>query len=193
MVIKTREKLIEVARQLFTYKGIENTTMNDIASASDKGRRTIYTYFKNKREIYNAIVEQESERMVAQLRGINTLNVTPTEKLEKFLTLRFEMLNNSFARQEGFKTFFNRDIKRVERIRRIVFSKEIEILKSILDEGVAKLEFIPMQAQRLTSLIQMILQGLDFSYLRDNATETNNIELTANSNIVKFIIEGIKL
>lgn len=46
MVTKTRDKLIEVARQLFAHKGIENTTMNDIASASEKGRRTIYTYFK---------------------------------------------------------------------------------------------------------------------------------------------------
>ena len=51
MVTKTRDKLIEVARQLFVHKGIENTTMNDIANASDKGRRTIYTYFKNKKEI----------------------------------------------------------------------------------------------------------------------------------------------
>ena len=50
MVSKTRDRLIEVARQLFVYKGVENTTMNDIAAASDKGRRTIYTYFKNKKE-----------------------------------------------------------------------------------------------------------------------------------------------
>ena len=60
MVSKTRDILIEVARQLFARKGIENTTMNDIAEASDKGRRTIYTYFKNKREIYNAVVQSES-------------------------------------------------------------------------------------------------------------------------------------
>lgn len=50
MVVKTREKLIEVARQLFVHKGLENTTMNDIANASEKGRRTIYTYFRNKRK-----------------------------------------------------------------------------------------------------------------------------------------------
>ena len=49
MVLKTRDKLIEVARQLFAQKGEENTTMNDIAVASEKGRRTVYTYFKNKK------------------------------------------------------------------------------------------------------------------------------------------------
>lgn len=70
MVSKTRDRLIEVARQLFVYKGVENTTMNDIAAASDKGRRTIYTYFKNKKEIYNAVVEQQSNVVVERLRAV---------------------------------------------------------------------------------------------------------------------------
>ena len=70
MVVKTREKLIEVARQLFVHKGLENTTMNDIANASEKGRRTIYTYFRNKKEIYNAVIEAEADKMTAQLKAI---------------------------------------------------------------------------------------------------------------------------
>ena len=48
-MVKTRDKLIDIARQLFAHKGIENTTINDIAQVADKGRRTIYTYFKNKK------------------------------------------------------------------------------------------------------------------------------------------------
>ena len=40
---KTREKLVDVARQLFAKQGLEDTTMNDIAVASGKGRRTLYT------------------------------------------------------------------------------------------------------------------------------------------------------
>ncbi|MDE5642127.1 MAG: TetR family transcriptional regulator, partial [Muribaculaceae bacterium] len=43
MVVKTREKLIEVARQLFMIKGLENTTMNDIANFYDNGSSYIYT------------------------------------------------------------------------------------------------------------------------------------------------------
>ena len=56
-VSKTREMLIDVARQLFARMGVDNTTMNDIALASKKGRRTLYTYFKSKNEIYLAVVE----------------------------------------------------------------------------------------------------------------------------------------
>ena len=50
---------MDVARQLFAKMGVENTTMNDIALASKKGRRTLYTYFKSKEDIYMAVVESE--------------------------------------------------------------------------------------------------------------------------------------
>ena len=60
-VLKTRAKLVDVARQLFAKKGVEDTTMNDIAQASKKGRRTLYTYFKSKEQIYMAVVESELE------------------------------------------------------------------------------------------------------------------------------------
>ena len=58
-ISKTRQKLVDVARQLFAKNGLENTTMNDIAQASGKGRRTLYTYFKSKEDIYFAVIESE--------------------------------------------------------------------------------------------------------------------------------------
>ena len=47
-ISKTRHVLVDVARQLFAKNGVERTTMNDIAIASGKGRRTLYTYFNSK-------------------------------------------------------------------------------------------------------------------------------------------------
>ena len=67
-VSKTRLKLVEVARILFAKNGLENTTMNDIAVASKKGRRTLYTYFKNKEELYYAVIETELERSLRKCR-----------------------------------------------------------------------------------------------------------------------------
>ena len=62
-VSKTRAKLVDVARQLFAKNGVDDTTMNDIAVASKKGRRTLYTYFKSKEDIYMAVVESELEML----------------------------------------------------------------------------------------------------------------------------------
>lgn len=64
-VSKTRAKLVDVARQLFAKNGVDDTTMNDIAVASKKGRRTLYTYFKSKEDIYMAVVESELEMLSA--------------------------------------------------------------------------------------------------------------------------------
>ena len=70
--IKTKQMLLEKARQLFAKSGFENTTMNDIAEASQRGRRTLYTYFSNKKEIYNACIESELEGLYVQLQEWNT-------------------------------------------------------------------------------------------------------------------------
>ncbi len=58
--------------------------MLDIAAASEKGRRTIYTYFRSKKEIYNAVLEQESEMMVAQLKEICESDAAPIQKACRF-------------------------------------------------------------------------------------------------------------
>ncbi|MBO4736358.1 MAG: helix-turn-helix transcriptional regulator, partial [Paludibacteraceae bacterium] len=43
MGLETKDVLIDVARTLFATKGYANTSMNDIANAANKGRRTLYT------------------------------------------------------------------------------------------------------------------------------------------------------
>ena len=48
---KKKSLLIDVARKLFAQKGLNGTTMNDIANESGISRRTLYVYFANKEEI----------------------------------------------------------------------------------------------------------------------------------------------
>ncbi|ROT07835.1 TetR/AcrR family transcriptional regulator [Muribaculaceae bacterium Isolate-104 (HZI)] len=192
MVLKTREKLIEVARQLFAHKGVENTTMNDIAAASDKGRRTIYTYFKNKREIYNAVIERESDNIVEKLREVQVSNLPPEEKLKIGLKKRFEIIAQLSTRQDSIRTLFIRDIRRIERIRRLASSKETEILNSILDEGVKTNVFDPDQAKRLPALTSLLFQGTDYFNLKADSDEKANAAMFINDSI-DYIVQGILL
>ncbi len=192
MVLKTREKLIEVARQLFAHKGVENTTMNDIAAASDKGRRTIYTYFKNKREIYNAVIERESDNIVEKLREVHVSNLPPEEKLKIGLKKRFEIIAQLSTRQDSIRTLFIRDIRRIERIRRLASSKETEILNSILDEGVKTNVFDPDQAKRLPALTSLLFQGTDYFNLKADSDEKANAAMFINDSI-DYIVQGILL
>ena len=47
--------------------------MNDIALQSGKGRRTLYTYFKSKDEVYFAVIESELERLSDKMDDVNGL------------------------------------------------------------------------------------------------------------------------
>ena len=75
---KTRAQLVDVARQLFAKMGVENTTMNDIALASKKGRRTLYTYFKSKEDIYLAVVESQLDILLDTMKRVAG-SCAPTE------------------------------------------------------------------------------------------------------------------
>lgn len=51
-----KSNILETAKQLFTERGIEQTTMADIAKTADYSKSTIYVYFKSKEEIYHHII-----------------------------------------------------------------------------------------------------------------------------------------
>jgi len=195
MVVKTREKLIDVARQLFAHKGIENTTMSDIANASDKGRRTIYTYFKSKKEIYNAVIERESEQLVARLRDVVKSDLTPEEKLIRFIDLRVDVIVDAIMQYyDGnvmLRSLFMRNVKKIEKIRYMALEKEREILDEIVREGLKSGVFDAERTRDLFPAVVMIFQGLELSYLRNNFTRLGLDKDVIKENIRHHILSAI--
>jgi len=137
-VSKTRAKLVDVARQLFAKNGVNNTTMNDIAVASKKGRRTLYTYFKSKEEIYTAVVESELEMLSDALDNVAAENIAPNLKILKLIETHLDTIKVIVLRNGNLRASFFRDIWRVERVRRKFNLHEIELFKQILLEGKEK-------------------------------------------------------
>lgn len=190
MVSKTREKLIDVARQLFVHKGIEKTTMNDIAAASDKGRRTIYTYFKNKREIYNAVLEQESERLVGHMRELVNSSMPGDEKLRTFLSMRLEHAHEIGTSYTSIKALFKLDLRRLDKVRRLVYDKEQKLLVDILDEGVANGTFDADRCNLLRSFLITSIQGLTLSDIDSEDSERMRFSY---DQFIEFIVSDITL
>jgi AcrR family transcriptional regulator len=62
-----RRQIIEGARDVFLAQGFDAASMNDIARAAGVSKGTLYVYFDNKEELFEAIVEQECD---AQAEGI---------------------------------------------------------------------------------------------------------------------------
>ena len=58
-----RKNISGAAEQLFMKKGIENTSMNDIAKESGYSKATLYVYFKNKEELISVLVLESMQKL----------------------------------------------------------------------------------------------------------------------------------
>lgn len=53
-----REQIMKAAETLFSEKGFEKTTIEDISKVSEYSRRTIYAYYESKDDILHHIIEK---------------------------------------------------------------------------------------------------------------------------------------
>jgi len=54
---ETRHQLLEAAQRVFVEKGVSRTSLQDIALAAGVTRGAIYWHFKNKAELFNAMMD----------------------------------------------------------------------------------------------------------------------------------------
>lgn len=54
----TRSQLLDAAEKVFTEKGVSHTSLADIASAAGVTRGAIYWHFKNKADLFHAMMER---------------------------------------------------------------------------------------------------------------------------------------
>jgi AcrR family transcriptional regulator len=181
--------LIEVARQLFAKAGVDDTTMNDIARASKKGRRTLYTYFKNKNEIYAAVVESELDKLYESIQSVLQHSQQPDRKLVAYIYARLDAVKNIVYRNGTLKAWFFRDIWKVENIRKKFDRRDIEIIQAILESGVRENIFNIPNPAITASILHHALKGLEVPYIKGTMGEG----LMREENIIGMIFNGIRI
>ena len=62
-----RRQIVDGARAMFLAQGFDAASMNDIARAAGVSKGTLYVYFKNKEELFEAIVERECEAQAERI------------------------------------------------------------------------------------------------------------------------------
>lgn len=165
-VSKTKAKLVDVARQLFAKMGVENTTMNDIALASKKGRRTLYTYFKSKEDIYLAVVESELDILSDMMKHVVEKDIQPDEKLMEMIYTHLDAVKEVVFRNGTLRANFFRDIWRVEKVRKRFDATETQLFKEVLREGMEKGVFQIDDLDMTAEIVLYSVKGIETPYIR---------------------------
>ncbi|MDH6253626.1 AcrR family transcriptional regulator [Chryseobacterium sp. H1D6B] len=87
-----QQQILAAAKKLFQVYGLAKVTMDDVAKEIGKGRSSLYYYYKNKDEIFDAVVMIEIREMLsAMANGIHQASGTQ-EKLRAFFLIKLEVL-----------------------------------------------------------------------------------------------------
>ena len=133
---EVKEAIVNVARHIFSRFGFRKTTMDEIAIASRKGKSSIYYYFASKEEIFQAVVEKEAEIFKQELIKATNPNDTPAQKLKTHVLVRMRSMEKLANFYSAIKDDFLGHLDFIEKIRKKYDQEEIQMMESILVEGV---------------------------------------------------------
>lgn len=174
--LATRNSLLDAAELLFQERGVSRTSLNDIATAAGTTRGAIYWHFKDKADLFNAMME----RMTMPLEGTLACSArTADSAADPLLSLRDSMMSalQQTATDEQTRRVFEVATHKVEyvsemqavrdrhlQVRNECIAMTEEILQRAVEREGIQLQ-VPIAAAALG--LHVIMDGLIQNWLLD--------------------------
>jgi AcrR family transcriptional regulator len=189
MTVKnSKEIILNQALIIFGQLGFHKTTMDDIANASQKGRRTIYTYFKNKEEVYEAVVEREIDQILIKLNDEIKNTQTIQLQFEKYINSRIRAILFLCKNYDALKIAFVNNYRWVEKIREKLDAEEKIILTNLLSTAQKNKVFIVKDLDAYVKNISLIIKGIELMLIKEDNKETTSLQI---KNLQHLLIYGL--
>ena len=160
-----RSSIALSAIKLFCEKGIQQTSITEIAKSAEVAKGTIYLYFKNKEEIVFTIWDILSEQHHEFFQKNITENMSAKEKILEYLN--FNEFKEDVDKEQVLKLFQHfvssmliYETKLYTEYFESFFQRDYDFIYLYLNEGVEKGEFIIDDVDNLTNIIILLLKGL---------------------------------
>ncbi len=163
-----REDIIREARQLFSKYGFRKTTMEDIAQATHKGKSSLYYYFPNKEEVFQAVIESEAAILRKALTD-NTRGIQDApKKLKEHIRIRMKTMKNLVGYYHEASHEHDIHYSFIEKLRETFDRDEVQTIREILDEGVSQGQFQPLDTSLAARALVTALKGLEYPLVWQN-------------------------
>jgi len=154
-------EFIEAASRLFQQYGLQKTTMEDIAKALGKGKSTLYYYFSNKDEVFQAVVLKEIDEVFNAVRSKVIEARTAKEKLAAYAANNINEIRGKTILYKLVCGELKGNLSKfMFKLREHFDLKEIEILKEILNFGIISGEFKAIKNEDINVLAHLIVSAL---------------------------------
>lgn len=112
----TKEKILEVAKNLFLKKGVAQTSVRDIAAKAKINIAALNYHFKSKESLFETIFERTLNENLPALRDILDSDLSLEEKIRRYIEAFFDMLQKNPQLPFFVLSVLNKDPKKIIRM-----------------------------------------------------------------------------
>lgn len=130
-----KNEILDVADELFSKKGFDGTSTNDILEKVGIARGTLYHHFKSKEEIMDALIERYSDRLLGAAQEVAADKNTPL--VDRIIRVVMSM-NLSGGSSEEIMEHIHRPQNALmhQKIQKMIINGLTPILSEIICEGI---------------------------------------------------------
>lgn len=160
MSISTKDKIIDVAKELFSQKGFYETRVSDIVNKADVAQGTFYIYFKSKEDLFLELIKKLHHQLIQRLSTHKNSNKDFETTIKSIIT---DFLTEVYKNREIAQIFFGQLLGINEEFRRLYITK-ISDIQQIFKEVIEKY-YDDENSQVLATMLLGFLRQLFFNCL----------------------------
>ena len=172
------KSILDTARSLFAKYGIRKTSLQDVAGMARVAKATIHNYFGSKDQVYLEVLNLEANTIIEKISAAVGLAASPVDKLKAFLDVKFRLMKEAVNILNLGREGTDKLPPKTGEIRNRLFSREVSILHSILENGVKEGIFHNTNIVQTARGIGYALRGFEATWLR----EKNDSEIKEHLN-----------
>jgi AcrR family transcriptional regulator len=163
---RRRQQIMVAAKRVFSEKGFNKATMEDIAQEAELSPGTLYLYFKNKEELYASLSLRILQYLLLRIEHVNAMKTAgPDEKLKALMDAMYDVYEfdpliiiNMFHLQSS-DTLKNLTPQLLDEIKDLT-GKSMGSIVQIFKDGVAKGIFIDRHPIALADTFWSLFSGV---------------------------------
>jgi len=165
--IAIKDAILKAAQEIFSKYGYKKTTLDDIARYIGKGKSALYYYYKNKEQIFEAVLAFEVNQLKDELLTALEAEKNPQDKLRRYILKRMELYHNLVNYYGGIQREYLENLSVIEKIRKQYDEQEHEMISEIIKEGVDQGKFISKNISLTASAIILAMKGFEYSFSKE--------------------------
>ena len=180
------ESILNTAKKMFGRYGLQKTTLDEIARMARVAKATIYNYFGSKDRVYLEVLRREADEIVEKISFLVGQEILPGDKVVAFARAKFRYMRQAINILNLDREGIEKLLPSAESIRNELFEREVNIIRSILEEsvekGIFRLNNVPLAA----TAIGHALRGFELNWLVHENEERIEYYLDEMVNIVFY-------